>query len=439
MKIFVVDDHRDIAEGLAEVLRMQGHEVDVAFGGEQAVRMFKENDYDIAFMDVMMPGMNGVESFLAIRRHKPNAKVVMMTGYSVEQLLDQVVEKGAYGVLHKPVIVDDILKTLERVKSEGLVLIADANPQFGSSIKGVLEQNGYRTVNARSGKEALAKAMEGGVDIMLLGKELPILSGIEVYMELRKRSRDIPTVIVTEQGASYDSDLDNLYNFNTTGILTKPFNTEQLLKSLGQFRDGESIPGTGNGVSAPMPDISTPPAETMKPMAPPPVSAPASDPMPNIVKPAPSPDATATPSAIKPAAPAAAPEMPAETAAPDRRPPVMPMPMPAPQSPAASTPEPHDSTPAVPQASTPPAPTPPAPAAQTSMPSAPARASSASTRARDFGRAGTSATNFSGSDATTAARTRYAGRKAAPGTDHRGRRRCRHGRWPGRGAADTRL
>ena len=117
LRIFVVDDHRDVAEGLADVLRLNGHEVEVAYNGEQAVRIFRERDFDIAFMDVMMPGMNGVESFLAIRRTKPDAKVVMMTGYSVEQLLDQVVDKGAYGVLHKPVSMNDVLETLERVKS----------------------------------------------------------------------------------------------------------------------------------------------------------------------------------------------------------------------------------------------------------------------------------------------------------------------------------
>ena len=88
LRIFVVDDHRDVAEGLADVLRMHGHEVEVAFNGEQAIRTFREKDFDIAFMDVMMPGMNGVESFLEIRKIKPAAKVFMMTGYSVEQLLN---------------------------------------------------------------------------------------------------------------------------------------------------------------------------------------------------------------------------------------------------------------------------------------------------------------------------------------------------------------
>ncbi len=241
LRIFVVDDHRDIADGLAEVLRFHGHEVEVAYTGEQAVRVFRERDFDIAFMDVMMPGMNGVESFLAIRRIKPHARVVMMTGYSVEQLLDQVVEKGAYGVLHKPVSMDEVLGTLERVKSNGLVLIADADDKFGGVVQGVLEKNGYRTCTARTGKEALSKVLAGGVDILVLGQSLPVLSGIEVYMELRKRSRDLPTVIMSE--GDYVSELENVYRFESTGILTKPFNTEQLMEALGRINPCAPVQG----------------------------------------------------------------------------------------------------------------------------------------------------------------------------------------------------
>ncbi len=254
LRTFIVDDHRDIADGLAEVLRIHGHEAEVAYNGEQAVRVFQEKDFDIAFMDVMMPGMNGVESFLAIRRMKPNARVVMMTGYSVEQLLDQVVEKGAYGVLNKPVSMDDVLETLERVSSQGLVLIADANPAFGSQMRDALEKNGYRTTNARTGKEALAKVLAGGVDILVLGQSLPVLSGLEVYMELRKRARVVPTIIVTDQEHAHDTELENVYKFTTTGILTKPFNTEQLLEALGRLAPGSGdngadsldVPGGGS-------------------------------------------------------------------------------------------------------------------------------------------------------------------------------------------------
>ncbi|MCP4936069.1 MAG: response regulator, partial [bacterium] len=87
IKILVVDDDRDFAESLVFVLEGRGYEVEVAHTGEAAIRKFQNNDFDIAFMDVKLPGKNGVESYMEIRKFKSDAKVVMMTGYSVEQLL----------------------------------------------------------------------------------------------------------------------------------------------------------------------------------------------------------------------------------------------------------------------------------------------------------------------------------------------------------------
>ncbi len=232
LRIFVVDDHRDVAEGLADVLRMHGHEVEVAFNGEQAIRTFREKDFDIAFMDVMMPGMNGVESFLEIRKIKPAAKVFMMTGYSVEQLLDQAVEKGAYGVLHKPVAMEDVLEAIERVKSQGMVLVADDDPEFSASIREVLEDRGYRVCLARTGSEALKTVMGGGVDILVLDLQLPVISGLEVYMQLRKRGRAVPTVVVTGHSHEQTEAIDTLRAVSSTGILTKPFASTQLFEEI---------------------------------------------------------------------------------------------------------------------------------------------------------------------------------------------------------------
>jgi len=237
MRIFIVDDHRDVAEGLADVLRMHGHEVEVAHNGEQAVRIFKEQDFDIAFMDVMMPGMNGVESFLEIRKIKPDAKVVMMTGYSVTQLLDQAIENGAYGVLHKPVSMDEVLNSVERVDSQGMVLVADDDPNFSANMVEVLKDKGYRVQVARTGKQALDTVLGGGIDILVLDLQLPVVSGLEVYMELQKRGRALPTVCVTGYSQDQADAIDQLSSLSA-GILTKPFNTNQLLEVLGNIKPG---------------------------------------------------------------------------------------------------------------------------------------------------------------------------------------------------------
>jgi DNA-binding response OmpR family regulator len=100
MKVMLVDDDRDWVESMADLFEAYGYEVEVALDGGAALRRFRERDYDIAFMDVRMPVMNGVDSFLAIRQEKPAAKVVMMTG--LRGSAAKALEAGALGLLEKP-------------------------------------------------------------------------------------------------------------------------------------------------------------------------------------------------------------------------------------------------------------------------------------------------------------------------------------------------
>ena len=68
---------------MGELFELEGHRVHVVYSGEDAIAAYHQADFDVSFLDVMMPGMNGVESFLEIRKLRPNANVFMMSGYSV--------------------------------------------------------------------------------------------------------------------------------------------------------------------------------------------------------------------------------------------------------------------------------------------------------------------------------------------------------------------
>ena len=141
LHILIVEDDQDFAESMADILGSQGHLVQLAVSGEEAISIFQKHDFDVAFMDVKLPGMNGVESFLEIHKSKPKAKVVMMTAYSVKQLLDEAVENGAWGVLHKPFDLEHVLEILNKIKSHG-ILIADDDPDFVNTIIDMLETKG---------------------------------------------------------------------------------------------------------------------------------------------------------------------------------------------------------------------------------------------------------------------------------------------------------
>ncbi len=253
MRIFVVDDDRDLAESLAEVLELSGHEVEIAHSGEQAIEIFRDRDFDVSFMDVVMPGMNGVESFLEIRKIKPDAKVFMLTGYSVTQLLEQAMENGALGILEKPIGVEELLQRIEGMQpeQEGMVLVADDDPAFRDSLEEVLRQRGYNVCVASTGEEAVERVLAGGIDVLALDLRLPLLSGFEVYLELKKRGKAVPTVIMSGHLNEESEAVSALCDMSVTGILTKPFDPAHLIAALDRIAP---TAGQGSGPAAPDPE-----------------------------------------------------------------------------------------------------------------------------------------------------------------------------------------
>ncbi len=178
-RILIIDDDRDHADSVGDVLVARGYQVEIAHSGEAGVDRFRQADYDVTLMDVKLPGMNGLETLFEFRRIRPDPKIIMMTGFSVEHLLAQAIEDGALGVLHKPFAVADLLAMLERAKPRGLVVVADDDPDFATSIAPVLERNGYSVQVARTGQEALEKAQIDGIGCLILDLRMPVMSGLE--------------------------------------------------------------------------------------------------------------------------------------------------------------------------------------------------------------------------------------------------------------------
>src|SRR5204863_4825219 len=80
MRIMIVEDDTEVAESVAELLRYNGYLVEVAGNGETALLCAQAEDFNITIMDVQLPAMSGADSCVEIKRMKPEARVVMMTG-----------------------------------------------------------------------------------------------------------------------------------------------------------------------------------------------------------------------------------------------------------------------------------------------------------------------------------------------------------------------
>ena len=116
--ILVVDDLRNIGVTLGGVLEDKEHNVVIVEDGYQAIEEVRKTHFDAIFMDIRMPGINGVETFKEVKRIDPQVAVIMMTAYSVEDLVKEAIEGGAYTCIHKPFDMEKVIALVDNIVKE---------------------------------------------------------------------------------------------------------------------------------------------------------------------------------------------------------------------------------------------------------------------------------------------------------------------------------
>lgn len=114
--ILVVDDDQSINSIFEFILQQAGYKTLTATSGEECLDFFRNGQQiDLVFLDLKMPGLSGIETFRELQKIIPTQLVIMMTGYSVDDLLKEAFELGAYGVIYKPFDVEEVLSVIEKI------------------------------------------------------------------------------------------------------------------------------------------------------------------------------------------------------------------------------------------------------------------------------------------------------------------------------------
>ncbi len=113
-RLLVVDDERGIRTALVQVFEYEGHEVKAAEDGHQGLRLAADFNPDVIFLDVKMPGMDGLDVLAGLREQDPSTPVVMISGHGTIDTAVEATRKGAYDFLEKPLDTDRLLVTLRR-------------------------------------------------------------------------------------------------------------------------------------------------------------------------------------------------------------------------------------------------------------------------------------------------------------------------------------
>ena len=101
-RVLVVDDNKDNADSIALLLRIDGHEVLTAYGGQQALELFGHFDPDVALLDLAMPRVNGYDLARAFRQRKPAIRMIAVSGLAFPADIERSLAEGFIAHLVKP-------------------------------------------------------------------------------------------------------------------------------------------------------------------------------------------------------------------------------------------------------------------------------------------------------------------------------------------------
>jgi len=246
VKMLVVDDI-DINLMIAEeALLHYGGEVDTADSGAKAIELIKKNNYDIVFMDHMMPEMDGVDVTKIIRA-MPDKKyksliIVALTANVVGDVRDLFLECGMNDFISKPLEFGDMEEVLKKwlpqekwsysqpseksrvlTENDGAKILVVDDSRLNQALLCRILENDYTLVLADSGPEALKKVVDDPPDLILLDIIMPGMDGYEVLTELKNndKTRDIPVIVIT--GLSRAEDEVKGLVLGAADYITKPF------------------------------------------------------------------------------------------------------------------------------------------------------------------------------------------------------------------------
>ena len=115
MHILVIDDESIIRETMASILDLEGHRVTLAADGERGIELFTSGRYDLVLTDLGMPGLSGWEVVEALKQHRMDVPVIVVTGWGVVIDQQEIDSHRIDGVLAKPFDMKTLLHLVQRV------------------------------------------------------------------------------------------------------------------------------------------------------------------------------------------------------------------------------------------------------------------------------------------------------------------------------------
>ena len=174
--ILIIDDEPGIREGCRRALAPQGFSVQTAENGDEGLQKIQAGGIDLALIDVMMPGISGLELIARIHQHDPEIVCIIITGYATVELAVAALKQGAYDFLTKPFTTDDLTLVVNQGVERRQLTLETKRLQS-------IEAEAQRLAEEKARLEELDRAKVAFIRLVTHELQAPI-SAISTYLDL---------------------------------------------------------------------------------------------------------------------------------------------------------------------------------------------------------------------------------------------------------------
>jgi len=235
--ILLVDDNIDICENMADIFTDLGYQVAVAHDGKSALELSRGRPYDVALLDLKMPGMDGLTLYREIKKVHAGIAAFLVTAYAGLATTEEAVAAGICGVLSKPVDLPRLLPLIDQAVGRPLVLVVDDDDDLCDNLGDLLRGRDYRVCIANNAQEAIER-LRSSTRVVLIDFKLPDRDGAEVFRQIREMNPAVRVMLITGYRAEVEPKMEMLRAAGIDAICFKPFDIPTLLLTLKRWVEG---------------------------------------------------------------------------------------------------------------------------------------------------------------------------------------------------------
>jgi DNA-binding NtrC family response regulator len=230
--VLVVDDDRDTRANLSDILMDLGYHVETAHDGPSALELVRTKPFDVALLDLKMPGMDGLTLYREIKRLRSGTVALIVTAHATSETAARALQAGAWQVLAKPVDFQQLLPLVESAAQQPLVMVVDDDHDLCENLWDLLRARNLRVCVAHDEREAEERLADRDFKVVLIDMKLPSGDGGNVFRLVRQSNPQARVVLITGHRGELETLIQRVLSEGADAVCYKPFDVPVLLETV---------------------------------------------------------------------------------------------------------------------------------------------------------------------------------------------------------------